>query len=114
MTYHNQQYLDACTQELGKELTTQETATALDTLAYEATKELKQIESLLFGGFLQDTPEDGLAWRVFNEVLAMKKERNRLRDAIRNLRDVNGRFHTQQATEQLLALLPESAAKNSN
>jgi hypothetical protein len=33
----------------------------------------------------------------------------RLRNAIRNLRDVKGRHHTQIATEQLFALLPENA-----
>jgi hypothetical protein len=32
----------------------------------------------------------------------------RLRNAIRNLRDVKGRHHTQIATEQLFALLPEN------
>jgi hypothetical protein len=32
-----------------------------------------------------------------------------LRDAIRNLRDVQGRYHTQLATERLFALLPESS-----
>ena len=30
-----------------------------------------------------------------------------LRHAVRNLRDVQGRHHTQQATERLFALLPE-------
>ena len=34
----------------------------------------------------------------------------RLRNAIRNLRDVKGRHHTQIATEQLFALLPENSA----
>jgi hypothetical protein len=32
----------------------------------------------------------------------------RLRNAIRNLRDVKGRHHTQIATEQLFALLSDS------
>ncbi len=32
-----------------------------------------------------------------------------LRDAIRNLRDVKGRHHTQQAVERLISLLPENA-----
>jgi hypothetical protein len=33
----------------------------------------------------------------------------RLRNAIRNLRDVKGRHQSQIATEQLFALLPENA-----
>jgi hypothetical protein len=33
----------------------------------------------------------------------------RLRSAVRNLRDVQGRHHTQIATERLFALLPENA-----
>lgn len=39
----------------------------------EAQKELRQLESLMFGGFLDDTPKTGIAWRVFDEVMAMKK-----------------------------------------
>ena len=37
------------------------------------------------------------------------EERDRLQDAIRNLRDVQGRHHTQIATERLFALLPEAS-----
>ena len=36
------------------------------------------------------------------------KEVERLRAAIRNLRDVSGRHHTQIACERLFALLPEN------
>ena len=36
-------------------------------------------------------------------------ERDRLQDAVRNLRDVKGRHHTQLAVERLIALLPENA-----
>ena len=36
----------------------------------------------MWGGELQDTPEDGLAWRVFREALAFKKERDELRKAV--------------------------------
>ncbi len=38
-----------------------------------------------------------------------RAENAELRAAIRNLRDVKGRHHTQIATEQLFALLPENA-----
>lgn len=75
-------------------------------------KELRQIESLMFGGFLEDTPEDGIAWRVFEEVMALKKERDGLLAAIRNLRDVSGRHHTEQAARALIALLPENSSIN--
>jgi hypothetical protein len=37
------------------------------------------------------------------------EERDRLQDAIRNMRDVQGRHHAQIACERLFALLPENA-----
>lgn len=37
------------------------------------------------------------------------EERDRLQDAVRNLRDVSGRHHTEQACRRLYALLPENA-----
>lgn len=36
-------------------------------------------------------------------------ERNELRDAVKNLRDVKGRHHTEIAARALYALLPENA-----
>ncbi len=39
---------------------------------------------------------------------AIVDDANAMIAAIRNLRDVAGRFHTQQATERLFALLPEN------
>jgi len=82
MTYHNAKYLAACAERLGREMTTEETAKALDCLADESGKELRQIDALFFGGFLEDTPKTGIAWRVFDEVMALKKERDELRRAL--------------------------------
>ena len=42
-------------------------------------KELRNIEAMMFGGFLEITPKNGIAWRVFDQVLALKKERDQLR-----------------------------------
>ena len=36
-------------------------------------------------------------------------ERDELREAVRNIRNVQGRHHTQIAMERLIALLPENA-----
>jgi hypothetical protein len=61
-------------------------------------------------------------WRMNHLCREMERQRNEktwlamqfagelaeLRNAIRNLRDVNGRHHTQQALEHLISLLPES------
>lgn len=82
MEYHNATYLAACAERLGREMTIEETAKALDCLAHESGRELRQIESLMFGGFLQDTKKDGLAWRVFHEAMEIKKERDELRRAL--------------------------------
>jgi len=49
----------------------------------DARKELKQIDSLFFGGFLEDTAKDGLAWRLFDEVMAMRKECNAYAETLR-------------------------------
>lgn len=90
MPYHNATYLAACAERLGREMTIEETAKALDCLAHESGREIRQIESLMFGGFLQDTKEDGLAWRVFKEVMALKKERDELRRVLDSQHDVDG------------------------
>jgi hypothetical protein len=79
MTYHNAKYLAACAEKLGREMTPEEIAKALDCLADESGKELRQIDALFFGGFLEDTPKTGIAWRVFDEVMVLKKERDELR-----------------------------------
>ena len=46
---------------------------------------------------------------IFDALECQNKEVERLRAAIRNLRDVSGRHHTQIACERLFALLPENA-----
>ena len=38
----------------------------------------------------------------------LERERNELHAAIRNLRDVKGRHHSEQAYTKLVAMLPES------
>jgi hypothetical protein len=46
---------------------------------------------------------------IFDALECQNKEVERLRAAIRNLRDVSGRYHSQIACERLFALLPENA-----
>ena len=53
-----------------------------------------------------DTEAELAAWELLRDARA---ELETLRDAVRNMRDVKGRFHTQLATERLIALLPENA-----
>jgi hypothetical protein len=55
------------------------------------------------------------AYAMAEHSRKMERERNlnrghleHIRDAVRNLRDVKGRHHAQQAMERLLALLPEN------
>jgi len=48
--------------------------------------------------------DDGLA-----RASKAEHELGELRDAVRHLRDVRGRFHTQLAVETLIALLPGNA-----
>lgn len=43
----------------------------------------------------------------------LERERNDLRSAIRNLRDVKGRHHSEQAYTKLVAILPESKGDES-
>lgn len=47
---------------------------------------------------------DEVPWWI--EIENLKRERDKLIDAIRNLRDVKGRHHTQIAADRLFALLP--------
>jgi hypothetical protein len=53
-----------------------------------------------------DTEAELAAWELLRDARA---ELETLRDAVRNFRDVKGRFHTQLAAERLIALLPENA-----
>ena len=50
----------------------------------EAREELANIESLMFGGLVQFTPKDGIAWRVFYAVMELKKERDKAREDATN------------------------------
>jgi hypothetical protein len=52
-----------------------------------------------------DTEAELAAWELLRDARA---ELETLRDAVRNFRDVKGRFHTQLAAERLIALLPEN------
>ena len=56
-----------------------------------------------------DTEAELAAWELLRDTRAELEE---LRDAVRNMRDVKGRFHTQLATERLIALLPENAKEH--
>jgi hypothetical protein len=68
----------------------------------DARKELKQIDSLFFGGFLEDTAKDGLAWRLFDEVMAMRKERNAYAETLRVIATANSRSHHRAAFTELI------------
>lgn len=46
----------------------------------EARAELTNLESLMFGGLVQPATKNALAWRVFDAVMAMKKERDEARE----------------------------------
>ena len=52
-----------------------------------------------------DTEAELAAWELLRDTRAELEE---LRDAVRNVRDVKGRFHTQLAVERMIALLPEN------
>ncbi len=43
-------------------------------------KELKNIESMMFGGFIEPTPKNGIAWRVFEAVMGLRKDRDQWRE----------------------------------
>lgn len=49
-------------------------------------KELQNLESLMFGGIVQDTPKDGIAWRVFDAVMELKKERDDLQKELSEIK----------------------------
>ena len=48
-------------------------------------KELKNIESMMFGGFIEPTPKNGIAWRVFEAVMGLRKERDQWRECAERL-----------------------------
>lgn len=55
-------------------------------LITEALAELKQVEAIFFGGFLEDTPENGIAWRAHGEAMELKREAKRTAEIERRLR----------------------------
>jgi hypothetical protein len=50
-----------------------------------------------------DTEAELAAWELLRDTRAELED---LRDAVRNMRNAKGRFHTQLATERLIGLLP--------
>lgn len=54
---------------------------------------------------IEETWRADAGWQRAREAEAKLEE---LREAVRNFRDVSGRYHTQLAAERLIALLPES------
>lgn len=51
----------------------------------DTEKELKNIESMMFGGFIEPTPKNGIAWRVFEAVMGLRKERDQWRECAERL-----------------------------
>ena len=79
----------------------------LDAWIEDALKESKPIGLTLSRARVTITDQRDRIGEIFDALECQNKEVERLRAAIRNLRDVQGRHHTQQATERLFALLPE-------
>ena len=69
--------------------------------AYDASRPSDEEEN--------DTQCELAAWELLRET---RVELETLRDAVRNMRDVKGRFNTQLAAERLMALLPENAGQH--
>jgi hypothetical protein len=57
-------------------------------------KELKNIESMMFGGFIEPTPKNGIAWRVFDAVMGLRKERNKWRKCAEELAEALKELNT--------------------
>lgn len=55
---------------------------------------------------IEETWRADAGWQRANEAEAQLEE---LREAVRNLQNVSGRHHTEQAARALYALLPENA-----
>jgi hypothetical protein len=79
-----------------------------------AERESNAMQALAYKAERDEARESLAATEAWSALLAevgdnFRAENAELRAAIRNLRDVKGRYHTQIATEQLFALLPENA-----
>lgn len=55
---------------------------------------------------LQNMEAGNAVVRLWEKCKKLERERDELREAARNLLDVQGRYHTQQAMERLFNLLP--------
>ena len=81
---------------------------SLDAWIEDALKESKPIGLTLSRARVTITDQRDRIGEIFDALECQNKEVERLRAAIRNLRDVSGRHHTQIACERLFALLPEN------
>ncbi len=81
---------------------------SLDAWIEDALKGSKPIGLTLSRARTTITDQRDRIGEIFDALECQNKEVEKLRAAIRNLRDVKGRHHTQIATEQLFALLPEN------
>jgi hypothetical protein len=83
---------------------------SLDAWIEDALKDSKPIGLTLSRARVTITDQRDRIGEIFEALEYQNKEVERLRNAVRNLRDAKGRHHTQIATEQLFALLPENAS----
>lgn len=82
---------------------------SLDAWIEDALKGSKPIGLTLSRARVAITDGRDRITEIFDALEYQNKEVEKLRAAIRNLRDVSGRHHSQIACERLFALLPENA-----
>ncbi len=82
---------------------------SLDAWIEDALKGSKPIGLTLSRARVTITDQRDRIGEIFDALECQNKEVEKLRAAIRNLRDVSGRHHSQIACERLFALLPENA-----
>lgn len=82
---------------------------SLDAWIDDALKGSKPIGLTLSRARVTITDQRDRIGEIFDALECQNKEVEKLRAAIRNLRDVSGRHHSQIACERLFALLPENA-----
>jgi hypothetical protein len=82
---------------------------SLDAWIEDALKGSKPIGLTLSRARVTITDQRDRIGEIYDALECQNNEVERLRAAIRNLRDVSGRHHTQIACERLFALLPENA-----
>ena len=81
---------------------------SLDAWIDDALKGSKPIGLTLSRARVTITDQRDRIGEIFDALECQNKEVEKLRAAIRNLRDVSGRHHSQIACERLFALLPEN------